>query len=356
MDPVKIPCPYAPECQWQSIPLEFDKALILVEQHVKFKHPEAAEQSAKVKINKNFQCSRQKLILLQGTAKIVINFNMNDVTSFVSKSGRKDKTKSRDATVKKKRGRPAKKPVTDSDSDSFAFDSDEDLIQSAVMPDLNSDNEQDLKIIERQKTLLKQSGTLSNTDVITSLTEANIEKHFALNQQDEEYYCNYCSFHTNQNLQTLIKHLYTHYPDICGFACLVCRKPEMSLESLLKHLKNFHEQDVLNKCCLFDLKHYENNFSCFSEEQQSLRGEELCRVRCQDCKSLFWSQQRITIHKQKNYCDIRQVLVFKLHLFFQNNFLGFHYQESLKLKLKEKKDLENYASSIMERELSLTTN
>ena len=26
----------------------FDKALILVEQHVKFKHPEAAEQSAKV--------------------------------------------------------------------------------------------------------------------------------------------------------------------------------------------------------------------------------------------------------------------------------------------------------------------
>ena len=48
MGPVKIPCPYAPDCLWQSIPLEFDKALILVEQHVKFRHPEAAEQSAKV--------------------------------------------------------------------------------------------------------------------------------------------------------------------------------------------------------------------------------------------------------------------------------------------------------------------
>jgi len=45
MDPVKIPCPYAPDCLWESIPLDFDKALILVEQHVKFKHPEAAEQS-----------------------------------------------------------------------------------------------------------------------------------------------------------------------------------------------------------------------------------------------------------------------------------------------------------------------
>ena len=48
MAPVKIPCPYAPDCLWESIPLDFDKALILVEQHVKFKHPEAAEKSAKV--------------------------------------------------------------------------------------------------------------------------------------------------------------------------------------------------------------------------------------------------------------------------------------------------------------------
>ena len=48
MAPVKIPCPYAPDCVWESIPLDFDKALILVEQHVKFKHPEAAEVSAKV--------------------------------------------------------------------------------------------------------------------------------------------------------------------------------------------------------------------------------------------------------------------------------------------------------------------
>ena len=48
MAPVQIPCPYAPDCLWQSIPLDFDKALILVEQHVRFKHPEAAEQSAKV--------------------------------------------------------------------------------------------------------------------------------------------------------------------------------------------------------------------------------------------------------------------------------------------------------------------
>ena len=50
MEPVKIPCPYAPDCLWVSIPLDFDKALILVEQHVKFKHPEAAEQTSTVRI------------------------------------------------------------------------------------------------------------------------------------------------------------------------------------------------------------------------------------------------------------------------------------------------------------------
>ena len=48
MEAVQIPCPYAPDCLWQSIPLDFDKALVLVEQHVKFRHPEAAEQAAKV--------------------------------------------------------------------------------------------------------------------------------------------------------------------------------------------------------------------------------------------------------------------------------------------------------------------
>ena len=48
MEAVQIPCPYAPDCVWQSIPLDFDKALVLVEQHVKFRHPEAAEQAAKV--------------------------------------------------------------------------------------------------------------------------------------------------------------------------------------------------------------------------------------------------------------------------------------------------------------------
>ena len=63
MDPVKIPCPYAPDCLWESIPLDFDKALILVEQHVKFKHPEAAEQSAKVRkyISHFFKCQCKKL-------------------------------------------------------------------------------------------------------------------------------------------------------------------------------------------------------------------------------------------------------------------------------------------------------
>ena len=49
MDPVKIPCPYAPDCAWTSLPLDFDKSLILVEQHIKFKHPEAAEQTSSVR-------------------------------------------------------------------------------------------------------------------------------------------------------------------------------------------------------------------------------------------------------------------------------------------------------------------
>ena len=68
MDPVKIPCPYAPDCLWESIPLDFDKALILVEQHVKFKHPEAAEQSAKVFISSTYSiCKTPSLMSFNGS-------------------------------------------------------------------------------------------------------------------------------------------------------------------------------------------------------------------------------------------------------------------------------------------------
>ena len=68
MDPVKIPCPYAPDCLWESIPLDFDKALILVEQHVKFKHPEAAEQSAKVFISSTYSiCITPSLMSFTGS-------------------------------------------------------------------------------------------------------------------------------------------------------------------------------------------------------------------------------------------------------------------------------------------------
>ena len=68
MDPVKIPCPYAPDCLWESIPLDFDKALILVEQHVKFKHPEAAEQSAKVFISSTYSiCKTPSLMSFTGS-------------------------------------------------------------------------------------------------------------------------------------------------------------------------------------------------------------------------------------------------------------------------------------------------
>ena len=92
MGQVKIPCPLTPDCLWRSIPLEFDKAVVLVEQHLKYKHPSEAEASCK------------------GDLKIIINFNTDDVTSLVET---KESSSVSDKKLVRKRGRPPKNKNTD---------------------------------------------------------------------------------------------------------------------------------------------------------------------------------------------------------------------------------------------------
>ena len=75
-----------------------------------------------------------------------------------------------------------------------------------------------------------------------------------------------------RNDQTTMKeHLFSHFPDICGFACIVCRKTEKRKQNLIRHLKTAHPIDVLEMLGLGDLEMYEEQFSSNSDEQINLR-------------------------------------------------------------------------------------
>ena len=67
------------------------------------------------------------------------------------------------------------------------------------------------------------------------------------------------------------EHLFSHFPDICGFACIVCRKTEKRKKNLMKHLQVAHPIEVLEMLGVGNLTMYEKNFSSDSDEQINLR-------------------------------------------------------------------------------------
>ena len=67
------------------------------------------------------------------------------------------------------------------------------------------------------------------------------------------------------------EHLFSHFPDICGFACIVCRKTEKRKKNLIKHLEVAHEPAMLEMLGITDLQMYEKDFSSNSDEQINLR-------------------------------------------------------------------------------------
>ena len=67
------------------------------------------------------------------------------------------------------------------------------------------------------------------------------------------------------------EHLFSHFPDICGFACIVCRKTEKRKQNLSRHLKTAHSIDVLEMLGVGNIEMYEEQFSSNSDEQVNLR-------------------------------------------------------------------------------------
>ena len=70
---------------------------------------------------------------------------------------------------------------------------------------------------------------------------------------------------------TMQEHLFSHFPDICGFACIVCRKTEKRKKNLMKHLESAHSTEVLDMLGVGNLELYETQFSSNSDEQVNLR-------------------------------------------------------------------------------------
>ena len=67
------------------------------------------------------------------------------------------------------------------------------------------------------------------------------------------------------------EHLFSHFPDICGFACIVCRKTEKRMKNLIKHLETAHSTEVLDMLGVGNLELYETQFCSNSDEQLNLR-------------------------------------------------------------------------------------
>ena len=69
------------------------------------------------------------------------------------------------------------------------------------------------------------------------------------------------------------EHMFSHYPDICGMACPVCRKPEKRKQGLMEHIERTHSPEVLVLFGIEYVKQYEVKFDTNSEEQVKLRYE-----------------------------------------------------------------------------------
>ena len=67
------------------------------------------------------------------------------------------------------------------------------------------------------------------------------------------------------------EHMFRHFPDICGFACPVCRKTAKRRKDLVEHMMNVHSTQVLTLYGIKDMKEYAEKFDSNSEEQIGLR-------------------------------------------------------------------------------------
>ena len=136
--------------------------------------------------------------------------------------------------------------------------------------------------------------------------DEELERHITRYEEAGVQYrkCNYCGYVTDrQDKLTLPEHLFIHLPDITGCACPVCRRPEKRKSLLMKHMEESHTKEVLIISGVPDLRLFEQQFSSFSEEQKALRRENYVRAKCQDCKAVFWSQERIELHKKLGFCN-----------------------------------------------------
>ena len=58
--------------------------------------------------------------------------------------------------------------------------------------------------------------------------------------------CNICGYQTARTDKvTIPEHLFSHFPDICGFSCPVCRKPEKRRKELVRHMEASHSAEIL---------------------------------------------------------------------------------------------------------------
>ena len=74
------------------------------------------------------------------------------------------------------------------------------------------------------------------------------------------------------------EHMFSHYPDICGMACPICRKPEKRKQGLMEHIERTHSPEVLVLFGIEYVKQYEVKFDTNSEEQVKLRCESVLRL------------------------------------------------------------------------------
>jgi len=115
--------------------------------------------------------------------------------------------------------------------------------------------------------------------------------------------CNICPYSTDRNDKTtMLEHLFSHFPDICGFACIVCRKTEKRKKNLMRHLEAAHSKQWLQLLGISDLQLYEEQFSSNSDEQTNLRAEAYCQIRCDNCGQMFFSTERMAMHEVLGQC------------------------------------------------------
>ena len=115
---------------------------------------------------------------------------------------------------------------------------------------------------------------LEDRQVLGGVDDEELEQHITTYEEGGllKRKCNYCGYVTDrQDKLTIPEHLFTHFPDITGCACPVCRRPEKRKSLLIKHMEESHNKEVLVIMGVPDLGQYVRQFSSFSEEQKALR-------------------------------------------------------------------------------------